>query len=101
MPRYDAPVRDMQFVLHELLQLQTYSNLPGFADATPDVIDQILEEHTGTVLMVTHRPERIAKANVVWFIENGRLIEVGSPDRVLSGCGPTAHFFSPRLAQTA
>ena len=44
MPRYDAPVRDMQFVLHELLQLQTYSNLPGFADATPDVIDQILEE---------------------------------------------------------
>ncbi len=44
MPRYDAPVRDMQFVLHELLQLQNYSNLPGFADATPDVIDQILEE---------------------------------------------------------
>ena len=44
MPRYDAPVRDMQFVLHEMLQLQNYSNLPGFADATPDVIDQILDE---------------------------------------------------------
>ena len=44
MPRYDAPVRDMQFVLHEVLQLQNYSNLPGFADATPETIDQILEE---------------------------------------------------------
>ncbi|MEO1101396.1 MAG: acyl-CoA dehydrogenase C-terminal domain-containing protein [Pseudomonadota bacterium] len=44
MPRYDAPVRDMQFILHELLSIQNYSNLPGFEDATPDVIDQILEE---------------------------------------------------------
>ncbi|MEO1472826.1 MAG: acyl-CoA dehydrogenase C-terminal domain-containing protein [Pseudomonadota bacterium] len=44
MPRYEAPVRDMQFILHELLSVQNYSNLPGFEDATPDVIDQILEE---------------------------------------------------------
>ena len=44
MPRYNAPVRDMQFVLHDLLSLQNYSNLPGFEDATPDLIDQILEE---------------------------------------------------------
>ena len=44
MPTYDAPVRDMQFLLHEVLNLQNYSNLPGFADATPDVIDAFLEE---------------------------------------------------------
>jgi len=44
MPRYDAPVRDLQFVLHDLLNLQAYSNLPGFEDATPDTIDAILEE---------------------------------------------------------
>lgn len=44
MPRYNAPVRDMQFILHDLLSLQNYSNLPGFEDATPDLIDQILEE---------------------------------------------------------
>lgn len=44
MPRYDAPVRDMQFVLHELLAIQNYSNLPGFEDASKDVVDQILEE---------------------------------------------------------
>ncbi|MEM7766603.1 MAG: acyl-CoA dehydrogenase C-terminal domain-containing protein [Pseudomonadota bacterium] len=44
MPRYTAPTRDMNFVLNELLALQNYSNLEGFADATPDMIEQILEE---------------------------------------------------------
>jgi len=44
MPRYDAPVRDMKFVLHELLAIEKYSNLPGFADAPRDLVDQILEE---------------------------------------------------------
>ncbi len=44
MPRYEAPIRDMQFILHDMLQLQNYSNLPGFEDATPDLVDAILEE---------------------------------------------------------
>ena len=44
MPRYDAPVRDMQFIMHDLLQIQNYANLPGFEDATPDLIDAVLEE---------------------------------------------------------
>ncbi|ADM09611.1 putative acyl-CoA dehydrogenase [Parvularcula bermudensis HTCC2503] len=44
MPFYNAPTRDMQFLLHDVLDIQRYSNLPGFADATPDVIDAFLEE---------------------------------------------------------
>ena len=44
MPRFDAPVRDMQFIFHDVLALQNYSNLEGFSEATPDIIDQILEE---------------------------------------------------------
>ncbi|NWG72132.1 MAG: acyl-CoA dehydrogenase C-terminal domain-containing protein [Parvularculaceae bacterium] len=44
MTHYAAPVRDMQFLLHEVLQISRFSNLPGFADASVDVIDAILEE---------------------------------------------------------
>ena len=41
---YRAPVRDQAFLLNEVLRLETYSNLPGFADASPDLIQQVLEE---------------------------------------------------------
>ncbi len=44
MPTYKAPVRDTRFVIHEVLELQKYGNLPGFEGATPDIIDAILEE---------------------------------------------------------
>jgi alkylation response protein AidB-like acyl-CoA dehydrogenase len=44
MPSYKAPLRDMRFVLNEVLEIQRYSNLPGFSDAPPDVVDAILEE---------------------------------------------------------
>ncbi len=44
MPSYKAPVRDLKFVLHELLDLQKYNNLAGYEDASPDLIDAILEE---------------------------------------------------------
>ncbi|TXH39119.1 MAG: acyl-CoA dehydrogenase [Rhodospirillaceae bacterium] len=44
MPAYEAPLRDIRFVLNEVLRIDTFSNLPGFADATPDVVDAILEE---------------------------------------------------------
>ncbi|TGV62928.1 hypothetical protein EN801_048640, partial [Mesorhizobium sp. M00.F.Ca.ET.158.01.1.1] len=39
MPIYRAPVQDTLFVLNEVLGYQRYSNLPGFADATPDVLE--------------------------------------------------------------
>jgi alkylation response protein AidB-like acyl-CoA dehydrogenase len=41
---YQAPVRDQLFVLRDVLGLEQYANLPGFADAAPDVVEQILTE---------------------------------------------------------
>ncbi len=41
---YTAPVREHLFLLNEVLNLESHSNLPGFADATPDLTSQLLEE---------------------------------------------------------
>jgi alkylation response protein AidB-like acyl-CoA dehydrogenase len=43
MPTYKAPLRDYRFILHEVLNVQNHANLPGFAEATPDTIDAILD----------------------------------------------------------
>ena len=39
MPTYTAPTRDTRFVLNEMLELASYGNLPGFENATQDMID--------------------------------------------------------------
>ena len=41
---YSAPLRDMRFVLNELLDVGEIATLPGYEDATPDVIDAMIEE---------------------------------------------------------
>jgi alkylation response protein AidB-like acyl-CoA dehydrogenase len=44
MPTYTAPLREYKFLLKDVLDIERYSNLTGFAEAPIDVIDQVLEE---------------------------------------------------------
>ena len=45
MPSYTPPLRDMQFVLHELLKVSdSYKEMPHYADADTETINAILEE---------------------------------------------------------
>ena len=43
MPTYKAPLDDIRFVLFDLLQADKLAELPGFADATPDLVAAVLE----------------------------------------------------------
>jgi alkylation response protein AidB-like acyl-CoA dehydrogenase len=44
MPVYKAPVDEVTFLLREVFRLDRYNNLPGFAEATPDVVEAVLAE---------------------------------------------------------
>jgi alkylation response protein AidB-like acyl-CoA dehydrogenase len=44
MPTYKAPVDDVMFIVNDVLHIERYNNLPGFADATPDLIEAVLGE---------------------------------------------------------
>lgn len=45
MPEYKAPLRDIRFVRDELLNYpEHYATLPGAEDATPDMVNAILDE---------------------------------------------------------
>ena len=52
MPTYTAPVKDMQFVLHDVLDVSK-SDIPGYAELEPDFTNAVLEEAgklTGDIL---------------------------------------------------
>jgi acyl-CoA dehydrogenase len=44
MPSYKAPVDDVLFLLNDVFGVERYANLPGFADASPDIVEAILGE---------------------------------------------------------
>ena len=44
MPVYKAPIENMKFVLHEVLGASRLTELPGYEEATEDLLNQIMAE---------------------------------------------------------
>ncbi len=44
MPKYDAPIKDMKFVLQEMLNCEQLTQYERFAEAESDLLEAILEE---------------------------------------------------------
>jgi alkylation response protein AidB-like acyl-CoA dehydrogenase len=44
MASYKAPLREIEFVLHDVLDVEQLAKLPGYADATRDTLDGLIGE---------------------------------------------------------
>ena len=69
MPIYNAPVKDLQFVLHDLLKVSE-QDIPGFEDLDPEFTGAVIEE-AGRVAS-----EVLAPLNMVGDVE-GCVLEDG------------------------
>ena len=68
------------------------------ADANLDpgastIIDKISADYEGTMLVVTHQLDRALSADVLWYMEDGKLIATGKPDELLRSDNRVAEFF--------
>ncbi|WP_378944580.1 acyl-CoA dehydrogenase [Mesorhizobium sp. ANAO-SY3R2] len=59
MPIFRAPVEDTLFVLNDVLGYERHSNLAGFSDASPDVLEAILAEGAKLAENVMHPLNRV------------------------------------------
>lgn len=47
------------------------------------IIDRVIENYPGTILLITHRFERLANVDIIWYLENGELLEAGPAQEML------------------
>jgi alkylation response protein AidB-like acyl-CoA dehydrogenase len=68
MSEYVAPIADMKFVIEHIAGLDQLSSLEGFSDATPELVDAILEEAAKLALEV------LSPLNRVGDLEGSKLV---------------------------
>ena len=67
MTTYTAPIKDMMFVMNELVDLSELNQLPGIEEVTPDLLESILEaggRFAGSGRIGTHRRSREDAAGI-------------------------------------
>ncbi|MBA83999.1 acyl-CoA dehydrogenase C-terminal domain-containing protein [Thalassobius sp. S69A] len=69
MPSYTAPVKDMQFVLHDLLKV-SQSDIPGYGDLEADFTSAVLEE-AGKITSEVLAPLNVVGDKEGCVLENG------------------------------
>ncbi|MCZ6470939.1 MAG: acyl-CoA dehydrogenase [Gammaproteobacteria bacterium] len=73
MSEYQAPLRDMNFVINELAGLDTLTALPGYEDATPDMVEAILEQ-AGVLANEVFSPINYSGNEHGTFVEDGKVV---------------------------
>lgn len=73
MSEYQAPLKDMHFVINELANLDTLSGLPGFEDATADMVEAILKQ-AGILANEIFSPINYSGNEFGSRLENGKVV---------------------------
>lgn len=73
MSNYQPPLKEMQFVIDELADLQQLSQLDGFEDATPDMVEAILDQ-AGKLASEVMAPANHPGDQHGCWIENGSVV---------------------------
>ncbi len=73
-----------------LLLDEADANLDPFSSK---ILDDIIQQFPGTVLLVTHRLDRLYSADQIIYLQNGRLLEHGTPEELLNTHSLTAKLF--------
>ncbi len=64
----------------------------------PRLVEALIRATDATTLIVTHDLALVRRVDRLWFLDNGRVVESGPPERLLAGDGVAARFFKPRSA---
>lgn len=72
MSDFSPPISDIRFLIHDVIGLDTVTNLPPFGETSPDLVDAILEEAGKFASSV------LAPLNRTGDQEGARLLEDGT-----------------------
>ena len=73
MPTYKAPAEDVMFLLNDVFHFERYGNLPGFADASPDVVEAIVNEAAKVAEEIFHPLNQSGDAEACTRHADGRV----------------------------